>query len=355
MTSSKAALVPVYRDNDEISLWGLASVLIRHRRLIGAFALVGFVFGLASGLLSTRVYTSRATFIPQGSDGGPSSVASAAGVFGIRVLSSSHAWGPPLYAELLRSRDLLEPILFDTVTVAERGGRRVTVMELLGIEAPTLPQRVDLGVRALAGKVAVSEEPALDAVRVSVTTEWPSVSLALAERLVTGVNEFNSKTRKSQAAAERQFVERQVADAEATLRMTEDRLEDFLRRNRVTAGAPQLASERDRLQRAVALRQELHTSWLKSREEARIREIRDMPVITVLEKPQLPIVGEPRKSAQKAVLGALTWGAVGLLLAFLVQGLTSARKATSEEAGEFFRLIDDATPRFLKKQRMRGA
>ena len=354
MTESKVALVPMYRDNDEISLWALGSVLVRHRRLIVGLALVGGISGLASGLVSTRVYTARATFIPQGSGGARSGMAAAAGQFGLNVLSSNDDWGLALYAELLRSRDLLEPIVLGTVTVAEERGRRVQVMELLGAEGPTLPQRIDLAVRTLAGMVTADQEPQLAAVRVTVTTQWPSVSLQLAEKLLSGVNEFNSNTRKSQAASERQFVEGQVVLADAALRAAEDRLEDFLQRNRVIEGSPQLVAERDRLQRAVTLRQELHTSWLQNREEARIREIRDTPVITVLEKPQLPIVGEPRKSVQKAIVGGLVWGALGLLVAFLLHGLKAARQTKSVEAGEFFRLIDDATPRFLKKRRAQG-
>ena len=354
MTESKVAIVPMYRENDEISLWTLGSVLVRHRRLITAFAIVGGSLGLASGLLSTRVYTSRATFIPQ-AEGERSGVTAAAGQLGLRVLSTRDDWGLALYAELLRSRDLLEPIVLSTVTIAEEGGRRVQMMDLLGVKAPTLPQRIDLAVRALASMVTADQEPQLSAVRLSVTTQWPSVSLQLAERLVSGVNEFNSNTRKSQARSERQFVDAQVEEAEVALRIAEDRLEAFLQRNRVTEGSPQLVFERDRLQRAVTLRQQLHTSWLQNREAARIREIRDIPVITVLEKPQLPIVGEPRKSVQKAVVGGLVWGALGLLIAFLVQGVKAARRATSEEAGEFFRLIDDATPRFLRKRKVRGA
>lgn len=357
MTESKVALVPVYREKDEISLWTLASVLVRHRRLIVAFAVVGAALGLSSGLLSTRVYTSKATFIPQASEAGQSvASATAAQLLGFRVMASgSESWGPALYVELLRSRDLLEPIVLSTITVAEEGGRRVTVMDLLGITAPTLERRIDLAHRALAARIGADQEPHLGAVKLWVTTKWPSVSLQVAERLVTGMNEFNAKTRRSQATAERQFVEAQVAEAEAQLRAAEDRLEAFLQRNRATEGAPQLAFERDRLQRAVNLRQTLHASWLQSREAARIREVRDIPVITVIEKPQLPIVGEPRKSVQKAVVGGLVWGALGLLIAFLLQGVKAARRASSEEAGEFFRLIDDATPRFLRKRKVRGA
>jgi uncharacterized protein involved in exopolysaccharide biosynthesis len=337
--------------DDEISLLAIGSVLLRRRRTILALGLSGTLLGLAAGLLSTRVYMSAAIFIPQGSQEGASGLALAASQFGIRVPTSGGAWGPPVYVELLRSRALLEPIALDSVVVVEKGGRRVALMDLLEVEAPTLARRTDLAVRALGKIVTASEDKKLGAVKLSVTTEWPSVSLALAQRLVRGVNKFNVETRKSQATAERQFVEIQAGEAERALRVSEDRLQVFLQGNRVIAGSPELTFKRDRLQRGVELRQQVYTTLLQNREEARIREVRDTPVITVLEDPRLPVVGEARKSVQKAVMGGLAGGMLGVLIAFMVQGVVAARRAPSEEAREFFQLVEESTPRFLKTGR----
>jgi uncharacterized protein involved in exopolysaccharide biosynthesis len=166
--------------------------------------------------------------------------------------------------------------------------------------------------------------------------------------LLRGVNRFNSETRKSQAVAERQFVEARAAEAEIALRQAENRLQDFLQRNRVIGGSPELAFERDRLQREVTLRQQLYTSLLQNREEARIREVRDIPVITVIEAPQLPVLSEGRKSVFKALLGALVGSVVGLLIAFFTHVMTVTRRQSSSEAREFFTLLEGATPRFLR-------
>lgn len=349
MTEPSAGPAPVLQDDDEISLFAVASVLFRWRRTIIALGLFGTMLGLAAGLLSKRVYMSAATFIPQGSEGGASGLALAASQFGIRVPSSAGGWGPPIYVELLRSQALLEPIALDTVVVSEEGGRRVALLDLLEVEAPTPARRTDLAVRALGGIVKASEDKKLGAVKVSVATRWPSVSLALAERLVRGVNQFNLETRKSQAAAERQFVEVQAGEAERALRGAEDRLQSFLQRNRAFSSSPELAFERDRLQRDVALRQQVYATLLQNREEARIREVRDTPVITVLEDPRLPVVGEARNSVRKGVLGGLAGGMLGVLIAFLAQGMAGVRRQPSDEAREFFQLLEEARPRFLRR------
>lgn len=352
MTEVSPGPGPVLQDDDEISLLALGSVLLRWRRTIIALGVFGGLLGLALGLTNTKVYTSVAVFIPQGADGSAtSSLALAASQFGIRVPSSNGAWGPPVYVTLLRSRALLEPVALDTVVVAEQGGRRVALMDLLEIEASTTARRTEYAIRALGDIVTASEDKTLGAVKLTVTTPWPSVSLALAKRLVGGVNQFNLQTRKSQAVAERQFVEAQAGQAERTLRDAEDRLQVFLQRNRAFANSPELAFAHDRLRGEVALRQQVYASLMQHREEARIREVRDTPVITVLEGPQLPVVGEARKSALKGVLGGLAGGMLGTLIAFLARGMAAARRTSSDEAREFFQLVEEATPQFLRRRR----
>lgn len=334
----------------EVSLLSVGSVLLRWRRTIIVLTLVGAAAGLARGLLTPRVYACAVKFLPQssGTEGSLSGLALAASQFGIRVPASGGGWGPPVYVDLLRSRALLEPIALDTLTVAEQGGLRVTVADLLGITGATSSRRTDRVVRALARVVTSREAKDIGAVEVTATTRWPSVSLALVERLVGSVNRFNLEARKSQASAERQFIESQADTAERALRAAEDRLQTFLQRNRM-AGAPDLRFEQDRLQRDVLLRQQVYTSLLQSQEEARIREVRDTPVITVLEGPLMPVVPESRKVVLKGMLGAVAGGVLGCLLALLAHGLVSARQRPGEEAREFFRLVDEATPRLLRR------
>jgi len=249
----------------------------------------------------------------------------------------------------LRSRALLGPIALDTVAVVEEGGRRVAMPDLLEVRESSPEKRADRAVRALERIVTSREAKGLGAVEVTVTTRWPSVSLALAARLVRGVNQFNVETRKSQAAAERQFVEGRAGEAERALREAEDRLQSFLQRNRIT-GSPELEFARDRLQREVSLRQQTYTSLLQSREEARIREVRDTPVITVLEEPRLPVLPEARRVLLKGTMGGMAGGMLGVLIAFLAQGVAGARRQPSADAREFLQLVGESTPRFLRRR-----
>jgi len=351
MTNATSGSAPA-RLGDEAPVLAVGSVLLRWRRAILTLGLGGAVLGLVLGLAGTRLYTSSATLIPQGSDAGlgNAGLALAASQLGIRIPTATPGWGPPVYVELLGSRELLERIAQDTVVVEEQGGRRVAVADLLEVRAPTAALRLERAVRALRRIVSARGDRNLSAVKLSVATRWPSVSLALAARLVDGVNRFNLESRRSQAAAERRFVEGQAAEAERALRDAEDRMQTFLQRNRATDDSPELQFRRDRLQREVSLRQQVYTSLMQNLEEARIREVRDTPVFTVLEAPRLAVSGESRKVVQKLVLGGLVGGFLGLLVAALMHQVGGARRSPNDDAREFFGLLEEATPRFLRRR-----
>jgi uncharacterized protein involved in exopolysaccharide biosynthesis len=354
MTQLSAGQSPDYGNEVGVSLLALGGVLLRRRRMIIALAIAGAGAGLATGLLMPRRYTSSATFIPEGAGGQEiNGIAAAATQFGFRIPVGQNdgSWGPAVYVSLVHSRTLLQPIAADTFLVRERGPQRIALLDLLDVRKDATPVRLNFGVQKLRTIITVAEDKALGAVTVSVSTKWPSLSFALEQRLIESINQFNLEKRKSQASAEYQFVQTQAAEAERDLRQTEVRLQQLLQSNRVIGSTSELAMERDRLQRDVELHQQVYTALVLQREQARVGRVRDTPVITMLEEPEVPAVGEPRKSVQKAIFGALIGILVGALLALLSHRLAGAKQAPSEEARAFFELVDEATPRLLRRGR----
>ena len=338
--------------DDEMSMFRIGSLLLRWRRWLVLSGFLGATFWVGVALVVHRVFESTTTFIPQGSEGNVSAgLALAASQLGIRLPSTTNGWGPPIYVELLQSRALLQPIATDTLRVPEISDQHVALMDLLDVNEPSTALRIDRTIRKLKKIVTVQEDKGLGAVRLSVVTKWPSVSLELAQQLLSDVNEFNLKTRKSQATAEREFAEAQVVMAEQALKSAEDTLRAFMERNRTIGSSPTLALDRDRLQRVVSMRQTLYTTLEQDLEEARIREVRDTPVITVLEPPQLAVTGVSRRLFLKGLLG----GTLGLIVAFMValvsDGFARAREASQADVKEFFEVLAQATPGFIHRKR----
>jgi tyrosine-protein kinase Etk/Wzc len=328
---------------DELSMLALGTILVRRRWRIARFLLLGGVIAVGSTLSRPRKFVGSASFVPASSDSRQSGLASLAGQFGVAIPTGNSSVSPEFYASLLESRALLLAIARDTVALPEFNGVRVPLINLLvPSDRPATPSREDEAVRALRGVIGVSTVKATGVVALTVTTRWRNVSVAIADALVRGVNDFNQRTRQGQATAERKFVEGRLALASAELRATEDRLRQFLEGNRNIGNAPELSIQRDRIQRDLTLRQQVFTSLTQSYEEARVREVRETPVITTVDAPSVPADPEPRGLVKALVVGALLGGIFGAVLAVAQEMARRRSKQGDTEANAFLESLQEA-------------
>ena len=175
---------------------------------------------------------------------------------------------------------------------------------------------------------------------VTVAVEAPAADLAeqLVRYALDLVNAFNLRTRQTRATAEREFVEARASEAQGELREAENRLQGFLTTNRNFDNAPQLQFQHDRLQRDVGMRQDVYTKLVQAYEQARIDEVRNTPVITIVEAPIRPVRPDSRRLALKAVLALFIGGILGVLIALFRQALVRTSDESPDQYAEFVRL-----------------
>ena len=334
---------PRHEDDGELSLFAMGTTLLRGRWRIARWTIAGLLIALAAVITQPALYRATASFAPQGADPGRAGLASLASQFGVAIPASGQSMSPEYYARLLKSRSLLRTIVSDTFVVAEQGALRLPFTQLFELTAADPVRREDDGVAVLEKLVGASVSKTTGIVELSASTRWRSVSIAVVGALVKGVNEFNQRSRQEQASSERQFVEGRLAIASTELRATEDRLEEFLQRNRQMGTSPELSLQRERLQREVTQRQQVYGTLAQSYEEMRIREVRDTPVITVIEPASAPALPEPRGRTKVAILGILLGGFVGVMLVLLSDMLARRRGAGDAEVMEFLNSVHAAT------------
>jgi len=231
------------------------------------------------------------------------------------------AQSPQCYAEIARAPELIRRLRAATFTVAinpesGEGRRSGGLIELRAIEGNDPERRVERARRAVSDMITVATTPT-GMVRLQVTSARPGLSQAMAASLIDLINEFNLQTRQSNAAAESRFVQERLNETQASLRRTEDELRAFLEANRQFQNSPQLLFEHDRLQRELMHQQQMYTGLQESYENARITQVRDTPLITVVEPPRRPVYPDSRRIPLRALLGTLVGGMVGVLVAFL--------------------------------------
>ena len=106
-----------------------------------------------------------------------------------------------------------------------------------------------------------------------------------------------------------------MTDVGRDLRESEDKLQTFLQRNRDYRNSPQLSFEQERLAREIAMRQQVFTSVVQAFEQARTEEVRDTPVLNIIDAPEVPSMPNGRGVVRLSILAALTGLLVGILLA----------------------------------------
>jgi uncharacterized protein involved in exopolysaccharide biosynthesis len=335
----RARITQADRYDDEVSLVGLVNVLLRNRSVLVVITLIFFVGSVTYRLTLPRTWTSAASFMPQRSDATPAGLGSLAAQFGITVPNTRPGESPAFYADLLESRAILDPVLQTVFRIADgEEERRGTLAELYEIGGRSESLRQEGALRRLRDDVSVSTTRTTDVVHLSVTAPWRALAGLIAARMLELVNEFNLKTRQSQAGEERRFVESRMEEARSELSGAEDQLRRFLQRNREFRNSPELLLAHDRLQRDVIWRQEVFTSLAQAYEQARIEEVRSNPVITIIEAPVRPFRPDPRGLVKWTVVALFSGLAIAVLLAFVLDFLRRRDAQQGEEFREFERL-----------------
>ncbi len=319
-------------ENQASTLWLLA-VMLRERTTILAVTGIGAVIALVVALLRAPTYTTTFSFLPQATqDASRAGLINLAGQFGLPLGAvTGPSQSPQFYADLLRTRALLAPIAADSFPVSDSGAPRVKLPQFLGVSGSNEALVLENTMRLLRQKVIGSSvaTPGSGVVTVTVRTRSPSVSFGVADRLRLGLNQFNLQTRQSQAGAERRFIEGRLADARDSLRTAEDALQRFLQSNRQIENYSQLSFVRDRLQRDLNLKQQLVNGLAQQYEDARIREVRDTPVITVIEQPSVAA----RSDRGERLMILVTGTTLALFMAVLLSLARAVLGGGSDRAG----------------------
>lgn len=333
----------------EVSVLRLINVLLEHRRAVVVLPLACAVLLLIYSFLSSPSFTSSATFMAQSEASSLSRLSGLATQIGVSVPSSLDGaeQSPAFYADLLRSSNLLREVVTTEFELpegerGEGGTRKSELLQLLGVEGDSRPERIVNAVEALRNRMTTGTDLETGVVRVAVATPWPSVSHKVVERLIDLVNRFNVERRRSQAQAEREFLENRVASARRGLESAEDTLEEFLERNRRYENSPRLRFEYQSLQRRVELRQQVFTSLAQSLEQAKMQEVRSTPVITVVERPERPVKPDGQNRILLILLGVLLGGGLAVSWSFGHQFFQATRRTEPDAFARFEELRSEA-------------
>ncbi len=316
-----------------VSVWTYANVLLKRWSVVFGLPLAAGAITGTLLLMSARQYTAFASFVPQDPvpvQVGLSQLASQLGLASARVSTSS----PQFYADLLHSREVLRDIV--TTSYEALGGK--TLLDYLGIQSDSSNRAILRAIRRAGEVYSVRTDRVTGVIRLEVHTKNESLSAEVANRFLQLVNEYNLKRRQSQGRQEREFVEERLSQSQILLAAAEDSLSTFYRHNRRLQDSPELLAREARLQRQVALRQQLYVTLSQNYEAARIEEVRNTPLITVIESPNGLVAPRPRGTVVKVFVVVFLTFAVIAFTVYASDYLSRARVLAPGEYEQFVRL-----------------
>jgi uncharacterized protein involved in exopolysaccharide biosynthesis len=331
--SASQARVP---PRPETSVLDVATALLRHWRLVLGFPFVTALAAAGVSLLMAPSFTATVAFFPEAGSAQrlPAGLAGLVGQLGISV-DGGAMQSPRFYADVLKSRALLERVVESRYPNPAASTDSVRLLDVLNIHGRNAPDSLSNGVQALRTRITTQVDVQTGVVRLNARFPDPVLAAAVANHLIDYLNDFNTQTRQSQARERRKFVEQRAAAAEVELGSAEEDLRKFYERNRTWQQAPQLTFEEGRLRRQVDLRQEVYLTLRREYETARIQEVNDAPVITVIE-PAVP--PQQRSRPRRTVMVSLAFllgGMLGVFAAFGSEYLARVRREDADRYADF--------------------
>jgi uncharacterized protein involved in exopolysaccharide biosynthesis len=296
-------------------------LLLQKRRLIICVAFAVSVLVAILTLTRARSFSSEASFVPQ-SRRAQSGASALAAQLGFSLPGADASGTPAYYADLITSRSVLDPLLSARFAppAALTSGRPRTLSEEFKVTADDPRRRRVLTETALRRALAVNVSPKTGVITFAAKASSDWMAKAIADSVLASLDRFNVAARQAQARDELRFTEGRLEEVRAELRAAEEREESFLQRNRDFRNSPQLTFEHERIARDVALEQQVYSSLSQSAEQMKVEQLRDTPVLTILDRPQLPAMPDGRGTARRTIvaflMGALLGTAWALLRAF---------------------------------------
>ncbi len=325
------------RDRGGITVVDIFSVLLRYRVMIVVIALL---LGLKTGIdviKLPRFYSTEAEFMPQGARG-QSQLSGLARQFGINV-GGDVGESPQFYMDLVKGRGVLGEVARKEYTMkTDSGVVTGNLIKLFGGQKLRPVEQGPFIVARMRNLVDVRASPKTGVITLTVRATIPDLAVQIANNVLVEINTFNLNRRQRQAGAERGFVEKRQADALLELRDAEGAVQSFLIQNRDFARSPTLQLEYNRLTRTVDMRQTVYTSLAGAYEQAKIEEVRDLPVITVLATPEVPLIPESKKGVRKVLFALIVGLVIGAVVAFGRAGLAASTRGHPNDIAEFARL-----------------
>ena len=260
----------------------IISILWSSRKLIASVVGGATALAIVICLFLPKYYRSTTTILPEteksklGSLGGLTDLASLAGV------NTGEGSLVKLYPTIIKSEAVLRNVLYARYhSTAFKDS--VSLIQYWEIEASTPGLSYELALKGLQDDLEVSMDVKTNVVTISTETKEPQLSADIINKVTAELDQFIRTKRRTNASEQRKWIEIRLLEVKGDLERSENALREFREKNRRVIDSPQLLLEQERLIRDVQINTALYGELKKQYELIKIEEIKNIPIINVMD------------------------------------------------------------------------
>lgn len=277
----------------------LFSLLWGSRKLIGIITASATVAAIIVSLLLSPYYKSTVVILPEVSQsklaslGGLSDLASLAG-----VNVGGEASPAKLYPAIVTSEAVLRNVIYQKYRTNSFPDS-VNLIQFWDIDEDKPQLAYETMLKTLRDELEVSLEAKTNVLTISLLTKEPQLTADILNTITHELDIFMRTKRTTNASEQRKWVEGRLREIKVDLENSENALRDFREKNRRVTDSPQLLLEQERFLRDVQINTTLFAELKKQYEIAKIEEIKNVPIVNVMD------VGRPAAKKEKPKRGII--------------------------------------------------
>lgn len=304
--------VSVDADDVETSIdWvEILSVLWSSRKTIAMITGGVTVLSVIISLLLPEYFRSSATLLPETEKG---KLAGLGGLSDLAALAGVNVGGEgslaKLYPTIIKSEAVLTNIIY-TKYKTQEFEEPVNLIEYWEIEEKTPERSYEVALKSLGEALQVGLDNKTSVVTISIETREPQLSADIINGVTSELDKFIRTKRTIKASEQRKWIEDRLVEVKQDLQRSENALKEFREKNRRVLDSPQLLLEQERLIREVTINATLYTELKKQYEIVKIEEIKNIPIINVMDEAR-PAARKERPKRAIIVLTSLFLSLIG--------------------------------------------
>lgn len=261
----------------------ILSFLWSSRKLIGFATGVATVGAIIVSLLLPEYFRSTATLLPETEK---SKLASLGGLSDLAALAGVNVGGngsfAKLYPTIVKGEAVLRNVIYAQYQT-EEFPIPVDLIKYWEIEEATPERDYETALKVLREGLEVSSDNKTNVVTIAIETPEPALSAAIVNNVTNELDAFIRTKQTTNAGEQRRWIEDRLEQVTKDLGRSEDVLKEFREKNRRVGDSPQLLLEQGRLLREVEINSTLYTELKKQFEIAKIEEIKNIPIINIMD------------------------------------------------------------------------